>query len=311
MHGRCCTDGPRIIGLVATVVAAWKDAPAHSDGDTEEDAVEERTPPIETDRHVRQTEKRPQLMPQVIAMLPRDIIDEFTAVFPVKRTRKRTNSSDEDDEDDEDSTLFVAQRRISAKRKRQIIESDDEHDDDEKINPKGLQPTSEGNKRHCGATETHTSSFTAGTTVSVRDPGPQLFFNRAWPTLIGDTLTGPQMWRNPKPCLPAPWMPSTLHIHGVQRGSMKLLSLNSILTLDGFLFQFRNAFHEEMSNSTVTNKCQIVRRIRVYQNLLFDANGLRIDGKDAHLWKETMEKMRKKIVAKEFGRISGSVEVHF
>lgn len=271
-------------------------------------------------RQVRPAEQsKSQLMPQVVAMLPRDIIDECMAAFPVKKTRERMNGSDGDDEDNEGSALFLSQQRTSVKRKRQIIESDDEQDDEqdhEQDNDgnkgfKELQPTSEGNKRRRTTTEARTSSLAAQTTVSTRNPGAQLFVNRAWPTLIGDTLTGPLMWTNPKPSMPEPWMPSTLHIHGVQRGPMKLLSFNSILTLDALLYQFRNAFNQEMSTSTVTNKCQVARRIRVYHKPLFETSGLRIEGDDAHLWKETMEKMRKKIAGKEFGRISGSIELHY
>lgn len=266
--------------------------------------------------HVRETEQqRSQLMPQVIAMLPKDILDECMTAFPVESTGERMNSSSGDDDDDEDSVLFLKQQRTSVKRKRQTIESDGEHDDGGINDFEEIQPVPEDDNRRRGTTETRIPTFIAGTTASTRasshNPGPQKFINRAWPSLIGDTLTGPQMWTSPKPSQPAPWMPSTLHIHGVQRGPMKLLSFDSIVTLDGLLYQFRNAFRKELSNSTITNKCQVVRRVRVYHKLLFDANGLRIEGNNAHLWKETMEKMRNKISGKESGRIAGSVEVHF
>lgn len=247
-------------------------------------------------------------------MLPKDIIDECMAAFPVKSTRQSTrqgmNSSDEDNDDNEGSGLFITQYGTSVKRVHRRIETDDEYDDGNKDHD-WHQPTVKGNKRRRVMTETPTPSLTAWTIASARNPEPQVYFNRAWPTLIGDTLTGPQLWINPKPSLPAPWLPSTLHIHGVQRGSMKLLSLNLIMTLDGLLYQFRNAFRQEMSDSTVTNKRQIVRRIRVYHKLLFDTMGLRIEGNNAQLWKETMKEMQKKIAGKGSDRISGSVEVHF
>ena len=302
----CCTNRSRIIELVATVVAAWKEASAYSDDDIEEECP----PPVETHHHTLQITQRPQLMPQVIAMLPRDIIDECMAAFPVKSTREQTNSSKRGHEDNEGSSLFIAQHCTSSKRKRQTMESDSEHDDDSNKEPKRLQPSSEGNKRRRGATQARISSSTAGTTAPVRNPAPKLFTNKARPTLMGDALT-PQAWTNPNPPLPAPWMPCTLHIHGVQLGPTKLLSFNSITTLDGLLDQFRNAFDQEMSNPIVTNKCRIVRRIRVYHKLLFDTNGLRIEGDDAHAWEETMKAMRKMVAGREFGRIEGSVEVHF
>ena len=304
----CCTDGSRIIDHVATVVAAWKEGSAHSDEDTEED-FEEPTSPAEILSRVRPTQQKPQLEPQIITMLPRDIIDECMVAFPVTSTRQSTrrgmNSSDENKDGNEGSRLFVTQYRTSVKRVPRSTDTDDGYDDD------GNKAMARGNKRRRGMTETPTPSFTARPKVSAGNPGPQLFFNRAWPTLIGDTPTGPQLWTNPKPSLPDPWLPSTLHIHGVQRGPMKLLPLNSIMTLDGLLYQFRNAFRREMSDSTVTNKCQIVRRIRVYHKLPFDTIGSRIKGNDAQLWKETMEEMQKKISGKESDRISGSVEIHF
>lgn len=293
------------------MVAAWKEAPVQSEDDSEENTEGRRISPSTTHRQVCETEQQhSQLMPEVIAMLPKDILDECMTAFPDKGTEEGANSSD-GDKDDGGSALFLTQQRTSVKRKRRVIESDSEPDDGGNNESEDLQPIAEGNKRRRSTTETRTSFFTAGTTASTRKPGPQMSINRAWPTLIGDTLTGPQMWTSPKPSQPAPWMPSMLHIHGVQRGPMKLLAFTSILTLDGLLYQFRNAFRKEISNSTVTNKCQVVRRIRVYHKLLFDANGLRIEGNNAHLWKETMEQIRKKISGKEFGRIAGSVEVHF
>lgn len=249
-------------------------------------------------------------MPAVIAMLPKDVLDECMTAFPVKSTEKCANSNNRD-KDDGASVLLLTQKRTSGKRKRRVVESESEPDDGRNKESEELQAISEGNKRRRSTMKTRASSSTAGTKVSTRNPGPQKFINRAWPILIGDTITGPQMWTSPEPSQPAPWMPSTLHIHGSQRGPMKLLSLTSIMTLDGLLYQFRNAFRKEISNSTVTNKGQVARRIRVYHKLLFDANGLRIEGNNAHLWKETMEKMRKKISGKDIGRIAGSVEVHF
>ena len=248
-------------------------------------------------------------------MLPKDILEECMALLPANSGEKNIDSSDGDEED---PVLFVCQHHTSAKRKRQVIESGedegDEEDEDEHDGEKDYgepQPTSKRNMRRRVMIKTRTKPFAAGTTMSTCDAGPQLFINRAWPNIIADNYSGQQMWANPKPSPPAPWMPSTLHIHGIQRGPMKLLAFRSIMTLEELLFQFRNAFNKELSNSAITKKCQTVRRIRIYHKLLFDSNGLRIEGDDAHLWKATMEKLRKKVADKEFGRLSGSVEIHF